>query len=53
MQRKGNCGALGAEGYRGRGGKGRGREEEEGVAKHSARIVPELVARNSARMNPS
>ena len=51
IQRKGNCGARGAEGYRGRGGKGRGREEE-GVAKHSARVVPES-ARNSARMNPS
>ena len=41
QHRKGNCGARGAEGFRGRGGKGRGREGE--VAKHSARVVPELV----------
>ena len=30
-------------GIGGRGGKGRGREGEEGVAKHSARVVPELA----------
>ena len=43
IQRKGNCGARGAERKRGRAGKGEEKGKEKGVAKHSARVVPDLV----------